>query len=113
MSPLLANIYLHYALKVCRYLVIDFGTSLSPKSTRLRDSHWAPAALRPCRYATPSKTRCWLRSTPAMAGRRFGCAFARPAPLRDFAPARIRPRKRAYAYRGLRALASLSMARSA
>ncbi|MGR9106779.1 MAG: acetoacetate decarboxylase, partial [Gammaproteobacteria bacterium] len=25
--------------KACRYLVIDFGTSKSPKSTRLRDSH--------------------------------------------------------------------------
>ena len=25
--------------KGCRYLVIDFGTSKSPKSTRQRDSH--------------------------------------------------------------------------
>ena len=25
----------------------------------------APAALRPCRSATPSQARCWLRSTPA------------------------------------------------
>jgi hypothetical protein len=47
-----------------------------------------------------------------MAGRRFGCAFALPTPLRDFAPTRMRLRKRAYAYRGLRAFASLSMARS-
>jgi hypothetical protein len=30
----------------CRYLVKDFGTSQSPKSTRLRDNLCAPAALR-------------------------------------------------------------------
>ena len=28
--------------QACRYLVIDFGTSKSPKSTRQRDSHYCP-----------------------------------------------------------------------
>ncbi len=50
--------------KVCRYLVKDFGTSKSPKSTRLRDHHWAPAALRPRRFATPSHARRRLRTAP-------------------------------------------------
>ncbi|MEW7981760.1 MAG: hypothetical protein G8D58_10910 [gamma proteobacterium symbiont of Phacoides pectinatus] len=30
------------ALQVCRYLVKDFGTSRSPKSTRQRDSRYCP-----------------------------------------------------------------------
>ncbi|MFC1356717.1 MAG: hypothetical protein G8D58_08725, partial [gamma proteobacterium symbiont of Phacoides pectinatus] len=29
-------------LQVCRYLVKDFGTSQSPKSTRQRDSRYCP-----------------------------------------------------------------------
>ncbi|MFC1350488.1 MAG: hypothetical protein G8D60_14155, partial [gamma proteobacterium symbiont of Phacoides pectinatus] len=29
-------------LQVCRYLVKDFGTSQSPKSTRQRDSRYFP-----------------------------------------------------------------------
>ncbi|WP_419636057.1 hypothetical protein, partial [Thiolapillus sp.] len=29
-------------LQACRYLVIDFGTSKSPKSTRQRDRHYCP-----------------------------------------------------------------------
>ncbi len=37
-----------------RYLVKDFGTSKSPKSTRKRDSHCCQAVLRPCRSATTS-----------------------------------------------------------
>ncbi len=41
------------AAQASRYLVIDFGTSQSPKSTRQRDSHCAPAALRPPRDPTP------------------------------------------------------------
>ena len=52
-------------MQACRYLVKDFGTSRSPKSTRQRDSHCAPAALRTCRFATPSQARRWLRSTTA------------------------------------------------
>ncbi|WP_419610825.1 transposase, partial [Thiolapillus sp.] len=28
--------------QACRYLVIDFGTSKSPKSTRQRDNHYCP-----------------------------------------------------------------------
>jgi hypothetical protein len=39
--------------QACRYLVKDFGTSKSPKSTRQRGSHNAPAALRP-----PGSARC-------------------------------------------------------
>ena len=34
----------------CRYLVKDFGTSQSPKSTRLRDNRYAPTVLRPSRF---------------------------------------------------------------
>jgi hypothetical protein len=45
--PMLAR----HLLQACRYLVIDFGTSKSPKSTRQRDSQCAPAALRPLRSA--------------------------------------------------------------
>ncbi|MFC1338533.1 MAG: hypothetical protein G8D28_05170, partial [gamma proteobacterium symbiont of Phacoides pectinatus] len=30
------------AAQVCRYLVKDFGTSQSPKSTRQRDSRYCP-----------------------------------------------------------------------
>ena len=37
--------------QACRYLVKDFGTSKSPKSTRQRGSQYAPAALRPLRSA--------------------------------------------------------------
>ncbi|WP_419591538.1 hypothetical protein, partial [Thiolapillus sp.] len=31
-----------WQLQACRYLVIDFGTSKSPKSTRQRDNHYCP-----------------------------------------------------------------------
>lgn len=37
--------------QVSRYLVKDFGTSKSPKSTRKRDAYCASDALRPCRFA--------------------------------------------------------------
>ncbi|OQX33431.1 MAG: hypothetical protein B0D96_11660, partial [Candidatus Sedimenticola endophacoides] len=48
-----------YALKPydeqeCRYLVKDFGTSQSPKSTRQRDSRYCPD--RPALITTPSRT---------------------------------------------------------
>ncbi|MCU7916708.1 MAG: hypothetical protein KZQ65_12715, partial [Candidatus Thiodiazotropha sp. (ex Gloverina cf. vestifex)] len=33
---------LYLAAQACRYLVKDFGTSESPKSTRQRDSRYAP-----------------------------------------------------------------------
>ena len=29
-------------IQACRYLVIDFGTSKSPKSTHQRDNHYCP-----------------------------------------------------------------------
>ncbi|MEW7983699.1 MAG: hypothetical protein G8D58_05965 [gamma proteobacterium symbiont of Phacoides pectinatus] len=44
------NIY----TQVCRYLVKDFGTSQSPKSTRQRDSRYCPD--RPALITTPSRT---------------------------------------------------------
>ncbi|MCU7915829.1 MAG: hypothetical protein KZQ65_08005, partial [Candidatus Thiodiazotropha sp. (ex Gloverina cf. vestifex)] len=36
--------------QACRYLVKDFGTSESPRSTRQRDSRYAPTVLRPPRF---------------------------------------------------------------
>ncbi|OQX36564.1 MAG: hypothetical protein B0D96_03915, partial [Candidatus Sedimenticola endophacoides] len=41
-------------LQECRYLVKDFGTSQSPKSTRQRDSRYCPD--RPALITTPSRT---------------------------------------------------------
>ncbi|MCU7916230.1 MAG: hypothetical protein KZQ65_10140 [Candidatus Thiodiazotropha sp. (ex Gloverina cf. vestifex)] len=48
--------------QACRYLVKDFGTSESPKSTRQRDSRYAPTVLRPPRFriAHCSKAACAL-----------------------------------------------------
>ncbi|MEW7980026.1 MAG: hypothetical protein AB2813_09560, partial [Candidatus Sedimenticola endophacoides] len=40
--------------QVCRYLVKDFGTFQSPKSTRQRDSRYCPD--RPALITTPSRT---------------------------------------------------------
>ncbi|MFC1338071.1 MAG: hypothetical protein G8D28_02690, partial [gamma proteobacterium symbiont of Phacoides pectinatus] len=40
--------------QVCRYLVKDFGTSQSPKSTRQRDCRYCPD--RPALITTPSRT---------------------------------------------------------
>ncbi|MFC1348653.1 MAG: hypothetical protein G8D59_13645, partial [gamma proteobacterium symbiont of Phacoides pectinatus] len=39
---------------MCRYLVKDFGTSQSPKSTHQRDSRYCPD--RPALITTPSRT---------------------------------------------------------
>ncbi|MEW8014736.1 MAG: hypothetical protein AB2807_08130 [Candidatus Sedimenticola endophacoides] len=41
-------------MQECRYLVKDFGTSQSPKSTRQRDSRYGPD--RPALITTPSRT---------------------------------------------------------
>ncbi|MEW8021794.1 MAG: DUF418 domain-containing protein [gamma proteobacterium symbiont of Phacoides pectinatus] len=46
--------YLLQSVQVCRYLVKDFGTSQSPKSTRQRDSRYCPD--RPALITTPSRT---------------------------------------------------------
>ncbi|MEJ1464625.1 MAG: CRISPR-associated protein Cas4, partial [Candidatus Sedimenticola sp. (ex Thyasira tokunagai)] len=48
------------SFQACRYLVKDFGTSKSPKSTRLRDSRYAPTVLRTSRFriAHCSKAAC-------------------------------------------------------
>ncbi|OQX33786.1 MAG: hypothetical protein B0D96_10950, partial [Candidatus Sedimenticola endophacoides] len=43
-----------HAEQECRYLVKDFGTSQSPKSTRQRDSRYCPD--RPALITTPSRT---------------------------------------------------------
>ncbi|MCU7916159.1 MAG: hypothetical protein KZQ65_09740 [Candidatus Thiodiazotropha sp. (ex Gloverina cf. vestifex)] len=49
-------------VQACRYLVKDFGTSESPKSTRQRDSRYAPTVLRPPRFriAHCSRAACAL-----------------------------------------------------
>ena len=61
----------------CRYLVKDFGTSQSPKSTRLRDSHCSPG--RPASVpATDLPVGKPAATTPTMAGRRVGCACMSP-----------------------------------
>ena len=70
--------------QACRYLVKDFGTSQSPKSTRLRDSHWCPGrpASVPLRHTLASlgagfaALPQWL---DAMVGRLlcFPCAASR------------------------------------
>ncbi len=94
----------------CRYLVNDFGTSQSPKSTRLRDNLCAPA--RPAVGAgldkhTPSPTPPTNGLTACrMSLQIFSAGYGKhtPSPLRK--PART------YAYRGLPALASLSLAGS-
>jgi hypothetical protein len=70
----------------------------------------APAALRPCRFATTSQARCWLRSTPTNG--LTACRMRLHMPFGVRYHSHLRPYARAYAYRGLRALASLSMARS-
>ncbi|MFC1355252.1 MAG: hypothetical protein G8D58_00770 [gamma proteobacterium symbiont of Phacoides pectinatus] len=44
----------HFQNQECRYLVKDFGTSQSPKSTRQRDSRYCPD--RPALITTPSRT---------------------------------------------------------
>ncbi|MEW7979172.1 MAG: MMPL family transporter [Candidatus Sedimenticola endophacoides] len=46
--------YIEDHKQVCRYLVKDFGTSQSPKSTRQRDSRYCPD--RPALITTPSRT---------------------------------------------------------
>ncbi|MCU7915383.1 MAG: hypothetical protein KZQ65_05625, partial [Candidatus Thiodiazotropha sp. (ex Gloverina cf. vestifex)] len=49
-------------IQACRYLVKDFGTSESPKSTHQRDSRYAPTVLRPPRFriAHCSRAACAL-----------------------------------------------------
>ena len=85
------------------------GTSKSPFALRSATVILAAVALRPpwasAQGAFAHGSLKWLYGVS-------DARFAPPPPLRDFAPARFRRRNRAYAYRGLRALASLSMARS-
>jgi len=89
----------------------DIQVAVSP--SLVTTAYYAPAALRPCRFATPSHARCWLRSTPANGLTACRMRLHMPsAGLGPIGPAPLRPYARAYAYRGLRALASLSMARS-
>ena len=44
----------------------DIQVALSP--SLVTTAYYAPAALRPCRFATPSQARYWLRSTPSNNG---------------------------------------------
>jgi len=89
----------------------DIQVAVSP--SLVTTAYYAPAALRPCRFATPSHARCRLRSTPAngltACRMRLHMPFAGLGPV---GPNPLRPYARADAFRGLRALASLSMARS-
>ncbi len=90
----------------------DIQVAVSP--SLVTTAYCAPAALRPCRFATPSHARRWLRSTPANGLTACRMRLHTPsAGLGPLGPAPLRPYARAYAYRGLRAFASLSMARSA
>ncbi|WXG51804.1 MAG: hypothetical protein RNU03_13440 [Candidatus Sedimenticola sp. (ex Thyasira tokunagai)] len=61
-QPSLRSPWLAAKEQACRYLVKDFGTSKSPKSTRLRDSRYAPTVLRTSRFriAHCSKAACAL-----------------------------------------------------
>ncbi|OQX32523.1 MAG: hypothetical protein B0D96_13530, partial [Candidatus Sedimenticola endophacoides] len=52
--PHLVLMDIHMPVQECRYLVKDFGTSQSPKSTRQRDSRYCPD--RPALITTPSRT---------------------------------------------------------
>ena len=56
---------LNKSLKRVFDLVMRNRTSKSLFRTRSSTAFIAPAALRPCRFATPSQARCWLRSTSA------------------------------------------------
>lgn len=89
----------------------DIQVAVSP--SLVTTAYYAPAALRPCRFATPSHARCRLRSTPAngltACRMRLPMPFAGSGPI---GPKPLRPYARADAFRGLRALASLSMGRS-
>ncbi len=41
------------------------GSSIPLSPSLVTTAYCAPAALRPCRFATPSQARRWLRSTPS------------------------------------------------
>ena len=90
------------------------GTSQSPFRPRLSRQPIVPRP--PCvRAASPHhrKLGAGYAALPQMAGRRVGCACIwSPLATGPAAPSPLRPYARAYAYRGLRAFASLSMARS-
>jgi len=86
-------------------LVKDFGTSESPKSTRSSTAIMAPAALRPLPCATPrwfaaqDNSHKWLDAA-------FGCSLC-------FRSGALRARQvNSRGYRGLPAVASLSLAGS-
>ncbi|WP_419601168.1 hypothetical protein, partial [Thiolapillus sp.] len=93
--------------QACRYLVIDFGTSKSPKSTRQRDNHYCPGrpASVPLRQH-PRTLDAGFAALPQMTGRDFSYAYF-VFPLRYRTPDKQCGPGR---YRGLTAFASLSMA---
>jgi hypothetical protein len=65
-GPCYQKMLLPCDLQACRYLVIDFGASRSPKPTRQRGSQYAPAAPRPLRPA--QSTSHGARNGPAAPG---------------------------------------------
>ena len=74
----------------------DIQVAVSP--SLVTTAYYAPAALRPCRFATPSHARYWLRSTPAngltACRMRLHMPFAGLGPIRPQATTAIRPRLR-------------------
>ncbi len=113
-GPVDSGLRRNYGIQVCRDAQDakrDIQVAVSP--SLVTTAYCAPAALRPCRFATPSHARRWLRSTPANGLTACRMRLHTPsAGLGPLGPAPLRPYARAYAYRGLRAFASLSMARS-
>jgi hypothetical protein len=59
----------------------DIQVAVSPPP--VTTAYSAAAALRPCRFATPSHARCGLRSTPANGWTRVGCACLCPPLARN------------------------------
>jgi hypothetical protein len=90
-------------------LVMRFGTSKSPKRPRSSTVIDAPAALRPRRSAIPLLCSVRLRTAPAYGWTPFSDAcFVPPFGAQAHVGQTVSPR----GYRGLRAFASLSLARS-
>ena len=97
-------------------LVMRNRTSKSLFRTRSSTAFIAPAALRPCRFATPSQARCWLRSTSAngwtprsdaifvspLARKRTSGKQSRLAATGDYAPSLRSPWRAAFEGRDLR-----------
>ena len=105
-----------YLLVACRVSARDTCRGLLPPTglAQWRQPCCAPVRPASVRFATPSQARCWLRRTPTNG--LTACRMRLHMPYVGFGTYRprrqLRPYARAYAYRGLRAFASLSLARS-